>query len=89
MTEQFQENFFLAARMLLLLVLEIYIILTHYTLAGASAWMLLLLACFILAGKVLVRNSQNQIEVLLLLRNWQMEDGGWYLQRHHVYYVYL
>ncbi len=46
MTEQFQENFFLAARMLLLLVLEIYIILTHYTLAGASAWMLLLLACF-------------------------------------------
>lgn len=46
MTEQFQENFFLAVRMLLLLVLEIYIILTHYTLAGASAWMLLLLACF-------------------------------------------
>lgn len=46
MTEQFQENFFLAIRMLLLLVLEIYIIITHYTLAGASAWMLLLLACF-------------------------------------------
>ena len=46
MTEQFQENFFLAARMLLLLVLEIYIILTHYILAGTSAWMLLLLACF-------------------------------------------
>jgi len=46
MTEQFQENFFLAIRMLLLMVLEIYIIITHYTLAGASAWMLLLLACF-------------------------------------------
>ncbi|MCI9079509.1 MAG: hypothetical protein HFH68_11385 [Lachnospiraceae bacterium] len=46
MTGQFQENFFLAIRMVLLLALEIYIILTHYTLAGASAWMLLLLACF-------------------------------------------
>lgn len=46
MTEQFQESFFLAVRMLLLLVLEIYIILTHYIVTGASAWMLLLLASF-------------------------------------------
>lgn len=46
MKEQFQENFFLAVRLLLLLVLEIYIILTHYIVTGASAWMLLLLASF-------------------------------------------
>lgn len=46
MTDKFRENFFLAVRMILLLVFEIYIILTHNITTGASAMMLLLLASF-------------------------------------------
>lgn len=46
MTDKFRENFFLAVRMILLLVFETYIILTHNITTGASAMMLLLLASF-------------------------------------------
>lgn len=46
MTDKFRENFFLAVRMILLLVFEIYIILTQNITTGASAMMLLLLASF-------------------------------------------
>lgn len=46
MEKQFQWDFFLAVRMGLLLVIEIYIVVSHYMLAGVSAWVLLLLACF-------------------------------------------
>ncbi|MCM1498189.1 MAG: histidine kinase [Clostridium sp.] len=60
MTEQLRENYFLAVRIGLLLVLEIYIVLSQLILEGASARVLLLLALFVgamtgkeLAGKKL------------------------------------
>lgn len=47
MAESFRETYFLAVRMGLLLILEIYLVLTQSALAGASAKTLLLLAFFI------------------------------------------
>lgn len=57
MTEQLRENYFLAIRMILLFVLEIYIVLSQSVLTGASAWVLLLLALFAgtMAGKELAK----------------------------------
>lgn len=56
MAEQLRENYFLAVRMSLLLILEIYIVLAQSVLTGASAKVLLLLALFVgvMAGKELV-----------------------------------
>ncbi len=55
MTEQLRETYFLAIRMIILFVLEIYIVLSQSILTGASAWVLLLLALFDggMAGKEL------------------------------------
>lgn len=55
MEEQFRNHYFLAVRMGLLLVLEIYMVLSQSVLTGASARVLLLLALFVgvLAGKEL------------------------------------
>lgn len=55
MAEQLRENYFLAVRMGLLLILEIYIVLSQSVLVGASARVLLLLALFVgaMAGKEL------------------------------------
>ena len=46
MEKRFQGDFFLAVRMGLLIILEIYIVISDYILSGASAWVLLLLAFF-------------------------------------------
>lgn len=63
MEKQFQWDFFLAVRMGLLLVLEIYIVVSHYILAGVSAWVLLLLAFFTgaSAGKELAEKKGRWI----------------------------
>jgi len=56
MGEQLRDNYFLAVRMGLLLILEIYIVLSQSVLTGASAKVLLLLALFVgvIAGKEFV-----------------------------------
>lgn len=56
MEEQFREHYFVLLRIALLLLLEIYIILSHSVLTGASVKVLLILALFIgvVAGKELV-----------------------------------
>lgn len=59
MTEQLRESYFLAMRMMLLLAVEFYIVLSRSVLTGASAKVLLLLALFIgaMAGKELVKGK--------------------------------
>lgn len=66
MTEQLRENFFLIIRICLLLVLEIYIVLSQSVLTGASARVLLLLAFLVgaVAGKELVRGKKEKILLL-------------------------
>lgn len=66
MGEQFRDNYFLAVRMGLVLVLEIYIVLWQSVLTGASAWVLLLLALFLgaIAAKELVK-PQKQVVFLI------------------------
>ncbi len=56
MEERFRENYFVLLRIALLLILEIYIVLSQFVLAGASVKVLLILALFIgvIAGKELV-----------------------------------
>lgn len=63
MGEQFRNNYFLAVRIGLLLVLEIYIVLSQSVLTGASARVLLLLALFVgtMAGKELVGKKKKAI----------------------------
>lgn len=63
MTEQLRENYFLAVRIGLLLIMEIYIALLQFILTGASARVLLLLALFVgtMAGKELVRKDKKWI----------------------------
>ncbi|MDE6434926.1 MAG: hypothetical protein K2L07_11945 [Lachnospiraceae bacterium] len=63
MTEQLRENYFLAVRIGLLLIMEIYIALSQFILTGASARVLLLLALFVgtMAGKELVRKDRKWI----------------------------
>lgn len=59
MTESFRENYFLAVKIGVLLILEIYIVLSQSVLTGASAKVLLLLASFVgaMAGKEIVRGK--------------------------------
>lgn len=61
MGEQLRENYFLAVRMGVLLVLELYIVVTQPETAGASAGMLLLLALFFgaMAGKESVKGRRK------------------------------
>lgn len=63
MTESFRENYFLAVKIGLLLILEIYIVLSQSVLTGASAKVLLLLASFVgaMAGKEMVRGKWKWI----------------------------
>jgi len=73
MTEQLRENYFLAIRIGLLLIVETYIVLTQSILIGASARVLLLLALFVgtMTGKELVGKDKKWmlfgISVLLLI----------------------
>ncbi|WP_310603949.1 sensor histidine kinase [Anaerosporobacter sp.] len=62
MAEHFRETYFLAIRTCLLLVLEVYIVLTKSVLTGASSWVLLLLALFVgaMAGKELVKTRMRK-----------------------------
>lgn len=61
MGEQLRDHYFLAVRIGLLLVLELYIVLSQSVLTGASARVLLLLALFIgvIAGKELVERRKR------------------------------
>lgn len=63
MGEQLRDHYFLAVRIGLLLVLEIYIVLSQSVLTGASARVLLLLALFVgvIAGKELVERHRRGI----------------------------
>ena len=66
MEERFREHYFVLLRITLLLVLEVYIILSQSVLTGASAWVLLILALFIgvVAGKELV---ERRYQILFLV----------------------
>ncbi len=72
MGEQLREHYFLAVRMGLLLILEVYIVFSQSVLAGAPEKLLLLLALFIgaIEGKELVEGSRKiilfSVAVLLL-----------------------
>ena len=61
MAEQLRENYFLAVRISLLLILEIYIVLSQSVLTGASGKVLLLLALFVgvMSGKELVNKKKK------------------------------
>lgn len=65
MTEQIRENYFLAVKMLLILVSEIYLFLIHLEQVGASSRVLLLLALFFgfFAGEEL---GKNKLKILFL-----------------------
>ena len=65
MEERFREYYFVLLRIVLLLILEIYIVLSQSVLTGASVKVLLLLALFIgvIAGKELV---EHRIQILFL-----------------------
>ncbi|MBQ3513866.1 MAG: hypothetical protein IJA32_08730 [Lachnospiraceae bacterium] len=67
MGEQLQNHYFLAVRIGLLMVLEIYIVLSQSVLTGASEKVLLLLALFIglMAGKELVERKKQVVFFLL------------------------
>ena len=67
MGEQFRNHYFLAVRIGLLLVLEIYIVLSQSVLTGASFKVLLLLALFVgvVAGKELVERRKQRIFFVL------------------------
>ena len=67
MGEQFRNHYFLAVRIGLLLVLEIYIVLLQSVLTGASFKVLLLLALFVgvVAGKELVERRKQRIFFVL------------------------
>lgn len=66
MEERFREHYFVLLRIALLLVLEVYIILSQSVLTGASAWVLLILALFIgvVAAKELV---ERRYQILFLV----------------------
>ena len=67
MTEQLRENYFLAIRISLLLILEVYIILSQSVLTGASGEVLLLLALFVgaMSGKEFVKEKKKWIFFVL------------------------
>ena len=63
MEERFREHYFVLLRIVLLLILEIYIILSQSVLTGASVKTLLILALFIgaIAGKELVERRLQRV----------------------------
>lgn len=65
MQERFREQYFVLLRIVLLLILEIYIVLSQSVLTGASVRVLLLLALFVgvIAGKELV---ERRVQILFL-----------------------
>lgn len=68
MTEQLRENYFLAIRIIALLALEIYIVLSQSVLTGASGKKVLLLLALLVgtvAGKELVKNNKKWIFLCL------------------------
>lgn len=67
MEERFRNHYFVILRIALLLVLEVYIILSQSVLTGASVEVLLLLALFIglMAGKELVERKKQVVFFLL------------------------
>lgn len=82
MTEQIRETYFLAVRILLILVLEIYIVITQGKITGASYRMLLLLAFFLgcMVGKELLKQQKRWILYVgslvvlgLLIKEYGME----------------
>ncbi|MBQ6886734.1 MAG: hypothetical protein IJN54_04390 [Lachnospiraceae bacterium] len=72
MTEQLRENYFLAIRVILLLALEIYIVLSQSVLTGASDKVLLLLALFVgaMAGKELVKKKEKWVFFCVAIILW-------------------
>lgn len=68
MTEQIRENYFLAVKMLLMLVSEIYLLVIQFGQAGASGEMLLLLALFLgfFVGEELLKNKIRLLFLVLL-----------------------
>lgn len=68
MTEQIRENYFLAVKMLLMLVSEIYLLVIQFGQAGASGEMLLLLALFLgfFVGEELLKNRLRLLFLVLL-----------------------
>ena len=66
MEERFRNHYFVLLRIALLLVLDIYIILSQSVLTGASVKVLLLLALFIgvVAGKELI---EQRYQIILLV----------------------
>lgn len=63
MDEQLREHYFLVVRISVLLMLEVYIVLSQYALTGTSAKVFLLLALFVgtMAGKELVQKENKWI----------------------------
>jgi len=72
MTEQLREKYFLAIRVILLLALEIYIVLSQSVLTGASDKVLLLLALFVgaMAGKELVKKKEKWVFFCVAIILW-------------------
>lgn len=76
MEERFRENYFVLLRITLLLILEIYIVLSQSVLAGASVKVLLILALLIgiIAGKELVEHRLQSLFLgiagMILLMIW-------------------
>lgn len=76
MEERFRENYFVLLRITLLLILEIYIVLSQSVLAGASVKVLLILALLIgiIAGKELVEHRWQSLFLgiagMILLMIW-------------------
>lgn len=72
MTEQLRENYFLAVRISLVLILEVYIVLSQFILIRASAGVLLLLALFVgtMAAKELAAQSKRWILFGLSVLLW-------------------
>ncbi len=72
MEERFREHYFVLLRITLLLVLEVYIILSQSVLTGASVEMLLLLALFVgvVAGKELAERRYQMICLTIAWLVW-------------------
>lgn len=68
MTEQIRENYFLAVKMLLMLVSEIYLLVIQFGQAGASGEMLLFLALFLgfFVGEGLLKNKWRLLFLMVL-----------------------
>lgn len=77
MEEQIRENYFLAVRISLLLILEIYIVLSQSVLTGASYKVLLLLALFVgaMAGKELVGHRKKWLFFAVSAFLWAVMIG--------------